>query len=158
MSPETIRPSTQLKSFIYGSMYADNVSQLVTIPGPDTFTQVPAGLTAGLCVGVTFQNNKELKITIAGTYWISWSMSPVAATSSNKECEGTIMINGNTQANFTAHSLVSPGGNNRPITFSGNNPIVLAVNDLISMAIKNHTDGADITIEHVTLTALRIGD
>jgi len=141
----------------YGSMYADNAGIAVVIAVADTFVEVGSGITGGLTNRMTFQNAKELKCLVAGTYLINWSLSALTSAVANKECEGAVMINGTAQPNGSSHAEVSPGGSNRPETVSGTGIFTLAVNDLVSLAVSNHTDTTDFVVEHLSLTALQIG-
>lgn len=139
-------------------MYATNIAQAVVVPAADTFIQIGAGLTGGLTNLVTFQNAREFKITVAGKYRVWWSISPNFPSASNKEVEGAVMINGVTTGKSTAHCFVSAGGNNRPTSMSGSGDFNLVINDLISLALSNHTDGVDPVVEHLSCTILKIGN
>lgn len=149
--------SNVFAKFIYGSIEGDNVGQTVVITVADTYVEIGGGLSTGTLNGFTFQNAKELKATYAGKYLVNWSISGQTASVANKEMEGSIMINGvQTNAGGTAHAEVSPGGSGRPETVSASGIITLAVNDLVSLCVSNHTDTTDFVIEHVSLTLLRI--
>jgi hypothetical protein len=143
----------------YGEMYANNIGQVVTITVADVYVQVPAGLTGGLNNGFTFQNARELKCLVAGIYQIHWSMS-MQATAQSTEIEGAVLLNwsapNGAQVKGTAHAEVSIGGVNRPETISGTLILALAVNDLISLGVSNHTDAADVNLQHASLTIRRI--
>jgi hypothetical protein len=145
----------------YGEMYANNIGQVVTILSKDVYVQVPAGLSEGLNSGFTFQNARELKCLVAGVYQIHWSMS-MQATAQSTEIEGAVLLNwsapNGAQAKGTAHAEVSIGGVNRPETISGTLILALAVNDLISLGVSNHTDAADVNLQHASLTLRRIHD
>lgn len=140
----------------FGSMYGDNIGQTVVIDAADTFVEIGGGISGGTCAGFTFQNAKELKCNIAGKYFITWSISAKTSAVANKECEGAIMIDGVAQTIATAHAEVSPGGSNRPETLSANGIFTLAVDNLVSLSVSNHTDTTDFVVEHVSLTALRV--
>jgi hypothetical protein len=141
-----------LGSLLYGEMQANNIATTVSVPAADTFMQVGSGLSGGLENGFTFQNARELKCLTGGKYMLSWSMSVKTASVGNKEFEGTFMINGVSTGKGTAHAIVSPGGSNRPETISAVAVVTLNVNDLVSLAISDHTDNTDGVVEHASLT------
>ena len=87
----------------YGHMYGANISQTVVVSVEGAYYQVGAGLSGGLTNGFTFQNARELKCLVAGTYLLNWSMSVDQSTGSNQEIEGTYMVNGVQNLNGSAH-------------------------------------------------------
>ncbi len=139
----------------YGSMYANNINQSIVISSINTFVEISAGISGGLCNGFTFQNAKELKCLNSGIYLINWSVS-LESPAALEESEGAIMINGNAQTIGTSHAEISIGGINRPETISGSGIFSLSVNDLISLAILNHSSTNDFIVQHVSLTILQI--
>ena len=147
-------------SIPYGEMYGTNISQQVTASGTivlDAPTQVPAGLTGGTQNTLTFQNARELKVSVAGKYLITWSMS-VECTTNNQEAEGGIMINASAKNNATAHTELGTSGSSKPECISGSGIFSLSINDLISLYLLNHTATNNLVLQHVSLTALRIGN
>lgn len=138
---------------IMGTMYGHNMSQTVVVTNPDTYYQVGGGLSGGLCRNTTFQNSREILIAVAGDYWVVWQMS-VTAGSPNEEVEGEVMINSTAQNNTSSHSNVSSA--NRPDTIDGNGALTLAVGDVVSLAVSNHTSGADIVVEHANLLLVKL--
>lgn len=140
----------------YSSMYADNVAININVVSSGVYYEVSTGLTGGAELNCTFQNGHEIKVPTDGTYFVTWSMSPATTSVANKEAEGAIMINNIASPQGTSHGLVSPGGNNRPITLSGNGIFDLSTNDIISLAIENHTDSTDFVIEHLNCSVFRI--
>jgi hypothetical protein len=69
--------------------------------------------------------------------------------------EGTIMINGSGQSKALAYSASL--GSTIPTSFSGNGIFTLANNDTLSMALRNLTDAADITVRHLNMSVLLVG-
>ena len=143
--------------FPHGSMYATNAGIAVVITVADTFVEIGSGITGGLENLCTFQNAHEIKVTKAGRYFITYSISGQTASVANKEMEGAIMINNAAQSQGSAHAEVSPGGSNRPETVSGSGIFTLAVNDVVSLAVSNHTDTTDFVIEHLSLSLIQVG-
>ena len=145
---------TELTGRAYGNMYADNATITCTIAATDTYVQVPNGITGGTVSGFTFQNSRELKCNVAGVYLVNWSMS-VNSGSANQEIEGSIMINGTASTITESHcEVLNP---TRPMVIAATGIVTLAVNDLVSMGVSEHTAIHDIIVNHLTLTLLRIG-
>lgn len=152
---ETLSPvPPTLISLNKGSMFARNISQLVVINTIGVPVQISAGFTSGLCKSFVFQNNRELKCQVAGEYSVNWSLS-VNANSSNLKIEGSVMINGVNSNIGSCASIVSPGGNNRPSSISGFGVYQLAVNDLISLSLTNHTNTNDVSVEYGSLVSFQ---
>ena len=103
---------------------------------------------------MTFQNSKELLVTVAGKYLVTWSMSLSAGN--NDHIEGAAMIN-STVAASTENAAHTPGAGDQ-VGVSGSGILTLAVNDLLKLCVENETDTDDITVSHATLTAVRIGE
>jgi hypothetical protein len=65
------------------------------------------------------------------------------------------MINGVASTITESHTeVLNPG---RPMVISGTGIVTLAVNDLVSMGVSEHTAIHDIIVNHLTLSVLRIG-
>lgn len=143
------RPAT-----IYGSMYANNISQSVTISATDTHYEVGGSMSGGNSNAVTFQNSKELLITVAGTYGIVYTIS-VQCASANQEAESSVMVNSTASVRLTSHAVVSPA--NTPNVLGGSNPISLAVGDVVKFCVSNHTTTNNLVISHANMFIWRIG-
>lgn len=145
-------------NMIYGEMYANNVVQTVVISSPDVYYEITNGLSGGLMNGFAFNNNYSMNNSLSGIYKIDWHISAKTTSVANKEVEGTIMINGVAQNKSTSHAEVSPGGSNRPETISGTGLFQLNANSEVSLAISNHIDTTNIVVEHISITAMRVGN
>lgn len=139
----------------YGEMHADNQSILVTIAVVNTHVEIPSGFTGGLVNGFAFQNAKELKCTAVGRYKLVWSISGQSA-SANQEFEGSVMLNGTAQTKGSGHSTMVSA--NKTASLGGTLLLDLAVDDLISLSMANHTGTANFTMEHASLVAERVGN
>jgi hypothetical protein len=139
-------------------MYANNVTTTIDITASDTMTEITTGMTGGTESGMTFQNSHEIKCLTAGKYMFVYSISMMTASVANKEAEGAVMVNGTASTVGTSHSEVSPGGSNRPETVSGTGILALAVNDVVSLAVSNHTDTTDLVVHHASLTLVKVGN
>lgn len=139
----------------YGEMHADNQSVTVTIATINVHVEIPSGFTGGLVHGFTFQNAKELKCTTAGRYKLVWSVSG-QATAANTEFEGAVMLNGTAQTKGTGHSTMVTA--NKTVCQGGVLLLDLAVDDLLSLSMANHTGTTNFTMEHASLVAERVGN
>lgn len=139
---------------VYGGMYADNISQSVTISVIDTHYEVGGGISGGNTSGVTFQNAKELKILTAGVYLITYSIS-IQCASANQEVEASVMVNSTSSARLSSHALVTPA--NTPNVLAGSQPITLAVNDVVKFCLANHTATNNLTVSHANMSILLVG-
>lgn len=142
----------------YGSMYGDNISQAVTIAATNTYVHVPGSLTDGGTVAeaFTFQNAKELKCVKAGVYLVTYSMSINSAAVLAHDLSGCIMVNTTAQLNTTSH-IYDNLGVSKDAVIAGTGMITLAVDDLLRLAVADHTAIQDIVVEHANLTALYMG-
>ena len=141
---------------IYGSMYADNVAETITVGLIDTSYEITAGFTTGAAIqGCTFGGAHYVEVDHAGTYLIVWSLSLDTATAAD-ELEGGLMINGARQAAGTAHCFVP--ANSVSESFGGNAILALSADDEVSLFVQNHTAARDIVMEHGSLSVVRIGE
>lgn len=139
---------------IDGSMYANNIAQIVVVGVVDTYYQIGGGLTGGAEKGMTFQNSREIKALKAGKYSIDYAISAYTAAANN-EIETTCMINGTAQTNTTSHVEQVTASN--PNTTAGHGILTLAANDLVSLAVSNHTGATNIIVEHVLCKVIYLG-
>lgn len=141
----------------YGNMYIYNLgsgTKTVTVAATDTWYQIDSGVTNGITDGFTFQNARELVCTVAGIYKISWSLG-LACPANNQQVEATVMINAVAQTRFAAHDNLPNLGSAEACGGSG--IASLAVGDIVSLAVLNHTAIQNITIDHLTCTITRVG-
>lgn len=141
----------------YGSMYADESAITVAILGTSTYVPVGSGLSDGgtIALAFTFQNASELKCLVAGKYLVSWSASINCATNS-QDLSGCVMVNTTAQLNTTNHCFNGSGAS-KNASIAGTGIVTLAANDLLRISFANHTAIHDVLVEHVNLTAIRIG-
>lgn len=142
-------------SIFYGHMYADDISQVVTVSSLDTEYKVSAGISSGLCNGFTFQNNRELKCLHTGTYKVDWGMS-VSSGTNNENLSGGVVINTNTWKHDSEGSSNQNNSNNA-VHISGTGIYTLSVNDTVGLFVENESAAHNITIRHVNLSIIRIG-
>lgn len=141
----------------YGSMYNDNDDITIVIDSSDTVVEVNGGFTVGELNKITFPDDHYLLISRAGRYLITYSMSALTASVSNKTIEGCILIDGVRQSPGTSHAEVSPGGSGRPETLNGTAILNLVENNQVSLGVSNHDDGTDVVIHHASLTLVMVG-
>ena len=150
------RPNPADVNAAYGDMYAYNLAggaSVITIAMVDTYYMVGAGLSGGAVNGFTFQNSRELKCGVAGTYLVTWSMSLHAAIN-NQEVEGAVMVNGAAQTATAAHTEIINSA--KPATVAGSGILALAVNDLVQLGVLNHAGANNINLDHATLTVVQL--
>ncbi len=150
----TSAQSTNLTTGAYGSMYIDNGSVARTIAATNTYYEIASGFSGGACSQFTFQNSKELKCNVAGTYKVDWSCSR-AVPGVNQEIEMGVFKNGTIQLNTTAHNASLTASTQQ--TSGGSGIITLAVNDLVSLAVNNNTSTNTVTISHANIAIARVG-
>lgn len=144
----------------YGNMWLNHEvgnTITVTISSADIYFQVVGAANtffAGFLNGFIFQNNQELKCIASGKYLVNWSMS-VSCAQANQEVMGAVMINTTAQNLTAAHAEVVSA--NKPQTVSGSGILLLNVNDLVRMAVENQNATNNITVQHVTLTLVKVG-
>lgn len=138
---------------LYGSMYADDISQVVTIASASVYYEVPGSLSAGACNGFTFQSSKQLLCTLAGLYKIDFSLSITSATN-NERIDGAIMINSTeVHASESAGECINAG---KMVCVAGHAIVQLAVNDVVKLCVENDTAAHNITVSHANLTVVRV--
>lgn len=137
----------------YGNMNGYNVSLPLTIAVANTFYEVPAGLAGGTVTGFTFQNGRELKCSLAGTYLINWAMS-VACGTVNTEVEGTVWVNRGGDTTMAAHTIAVSAS--KAVTLAGSGIRALNVDDVVSLCLSNVSGTQTLTLDHATLTLVRL--
>lgn len=139
----------------YGSMWADDISQLVGIASSMVYVKVPSSFTGSYTNNMTFQNASELKVLTAGKYLVNWSMSMHLATGGNRKISGAIMVNTTAAQNTEASQVIA--GTLQDIHVSGTGIVSCAVNDVIGLCVENETSADDIIVTHGNMTALFVG-
>jgi len=137
------------KGVLGGTMYIDGGSIEVVNAGIDVFVEIPATWTTGKTNGVTFQNDKELKILTAGWYSFVWSAAFIPDNILDSY-EGAILLNGTKQDNGSDHTAAPLAGN--PTSMGGSGWVDCAVDDIISVGMANHVNATrDCDVEHASL-------
>ena len=113
------------------------------------------GMTGGETNAITFQNAKELKVSLAGRYFISWAASVSMASGSGQEIEGRIGKNDAEQASGSAHRTIGTGNDTGSVC--GTAVLDLAVNDRISVMLVNESTTVNIIVAHASLTLMMLG-
>ena len=133
----------------YGHMYAHNSTGTVTVAAADTYYAVSGGFKTGLVSGFTFSNGMHLKPTVAGRYFINYSVS-VQSTSANQEIETALMINSIAQTGSSAHT--EDTGANKPHDLAGSMIADVAANSIIGLGVSNHTGTNNLMVVHGNVT------
>ncbi len=138
----------------YGAMGQENIPTTVTINTAGT-AEIVLGMTGGETNLATFQNSRELKVTKAGRYLITWAVSFNMASGSGQEVEGAIGKGGTAQSVGSAHRKI--GTANDTGSMCGNGFLDLAADDLITIMVANETSTVDVVIAHASLTLMMAG-
>lgn len=144
-----------INKMLYGSMYGDDIAHTVTISSAGVYYAITAGLTGGESNGMTFQNNRELLVTVAGKYRVTWSMS-LECGSAGQYVEGAVMVNSTAQINTVGASELPSA--NKKVNVAGSGILALAVNDVVKLCVENETGTNDIIVDHANIELLRIGN
>lgn len=140
----------------YGSMYADDVTQTVTISATATYYEVPGSLSdGGSSASFTFQSSKQLLCNTAGTYRVTWGMT-LQCASANQEVTGAVMVNTTAKTNTEGATKLTTGNNNKLV--AGTGIITLAVNDVVKLCVENETGTNDIIVTHATLSLSKLSN
>lgn len=150
--PRSIKP-WHIES-VYGSMYADNVTQLADITVIGTHVELTGGFTAGSLDGVEFGDSHYLKPHYGGKFFICWSLS-IDTSAGSDEVEAGLFLNGVEHVMGSAHSTIA--ANSLATTLGGNIIMPLAANDEISLGVANHTATRDVTMQHGSCSMIRVG-
>lgn len=137
----------------YGNMFSHNSTGTVTVSVADTYYAVSGGLHSGLVSGFTFSNGMHLKPTVAGRYFINYSVS-VQSTSANQEIESGIMINSIAQTGSSAHAEGT--GANKPHNLAGSMIADLVASSIVGLGVSNHTGANNLMVVHGNLSIFMI--
>jgi len=138
----------------YGSMYGDEISQAVAVAATDTFYNVAGSLSdGGSTDAFTFGSSYQLTCNIAGTYVVNWSMS-CNVGAANQGIIGAVGIDGTYQANTTNHNFQTTASSDSSIGGSG--ILTIAVDEVVTLMVANHTATNNITVEHANVTLVQV--
>lgn len=140
----------------YGYMYAKNATIVVNIGLANTAYEITAGLTAGGSLsGVTFNSNHYLEVAKAGVYKITYSVS-ADVVAAGDQIEAGVMIDGSElAADGGGHGTIDTGDASDCV--AGSTIVALSASAQISLFLRNHSGGNNITVEHLTCSVERIG-
>ncbi len=104
---------------------------------------------------MTFQNNQEFKITVAGFYTVFYYIT-VEISIASKHVKTALEINGTEQLGGQVHHHF--GRANEEESWSGAAIQLLSVDDVVSVGIETPNTGSPIvTVDHIGLTITEIG-
>lgn len=139
----------------YGSFKGNEINWQQAAAQNVWYTISDADISVNLQNKMTFQNNQELKIDVAGFYQLSYYIS-VECSIAGKHVLTAFEINGTEQLMGRTHHEF--GRANEEETWSAPGQFNLSVNDLISVGISTDDAGnPTLTIQHVGLTIMEIG-
>jgi hypothetical protein len=137
----------------WGSMYQDDTGTTITVSSASV-DYIVTGMSEGILNGTTFQNGKELKITREGIYQVVWSVSYTTA-GANQEIEGAVGVNGTRNPQTSAHKKITTATDT--VSIGGTGLLLLIVDDLVQILLRNETSTTNISIEHANLSLVYLG-
>jgi hypothetical protein len=142
----------------HGSMFNDNNSTKVDINavGVNTPVRIPSGFTVGQTHLMTFQNAREIVVSLEGMYLITWQIS-FSTDGNSKEIEGFIMIDNVRNAQASAHRFIGTAADTG--SMSGTCILDLSADAVVALGVTNKTAGGDldVNIEHANLSIIQVG-
>lgn len=139
----------------YGEIHAHLINKTITIATKDVYVQIDGDLERGSENGLVFQNARELRVVIPGSYLAQWSLTFLTAAGGGQEISGAIMKNSVRLMNGTIHTTTVAAG--KGVSASGGAILPgLVAGDLISLAVTNETLATDIIIDDLNFIMLRI--
>ena len=151
----TVYPGAVISENIYGSIYMDDSTVDVTFSS-GVFLEIASGFTAGQLSGVTLDTTHALRPQTDGKYKINYNVS-IQFNATNKATQAGIMVNDAISAQGKSWIYAAQGAANRPVNHSGFAILNLAVNDEISIGLRNRTDNTTLTAVNANLTLERLG-
>ncbi len=135
------------KGLICGQFGQENIPTTVAVGAVDT-DYVVNGMTNLIDNRLIFQNNKEYKVETKGFYLCIWGLS-IQVAAGGKEIEGAVGLNGAKQPLSSGHRTIANPNDSGHI--GGVGLVDCAVNDLLSIVVRNNTDTQNIIVNHANL-------
>ena len=146
-------PLSDPPTILFGDMAQHNQSTTVTISSTSVFVEIPSGYS-GNGTGFVFQNDKELKCVEPGDYMLNWNISLNLASGANNNMIGGVLQDGSIKFLTTAHGFISAA--NDLINVSGTGILTIAIDELISLGIRNLDTTNDFVVEHAAITLFKV--
>ena len=112
-------------------------------------------MTGGDVNLATFQNAKEILVTTAGRYLITWSVSFNGDGGGGLEVEGRIGVNDSAQSPGSSHRKLSAA--NDLGSMCGVAVLDLAASARVSIMVQNNTNTVNIIVNHASLALVMVG-
>lgn len=139
----------------YGSMYADDISETVTVSASGTWYEVNGGnMTTGQNNLTSLDSAYRIQVTTAGKYKIDWSMV-VETAAAAQYIEGSVCVNAT--ANVQAVNATETATASKQYSIGGTAILSLAANDYVSLCVDNETSTQDVIITHANLSLVMVG-
>jgi hypothetical protein len=139
----------------YGSFKGNEINWTQVAAQDIWYTIADADISAGPIHKITFELNRELKVSVAG-YYTAWYYLSIECSIAGKHVLSAFEINGVEQDLGKTHHEF--GRANEEITMSAAGLFLLAVNDVLSVGVST-TDAGNptLTVQHVGLVTKEIG-
>ncbi|TES91562.1 MAG: hypothetical protein E3J94_03650 [Desulfobacteraceae bacterium] len=139
-----------------GSYYGNEINWQQVLAVDTDYIISDADIAVGDIRNMTFQNNQEFKVKIAGLYSFVWYLS-AEMTIANKHLLASTGKNGTMLLRGQNHHEFGRAGEESCIFGAGT--VELAVDDLMSVVVKcGDVGNPTVTIQHVGLVVLKIAD
>lgn len=139
--------------FPFGSFKGNEINWQQVAAQATWYTISDPDITEGQTQDTIFQNNQELKIQKAGYYLINYYVS-IEVSIANKHVLAAPSVNGTPQPDGQTHHEF--GRANEESSLAASAILILAVNDLVSVAVATGDAGnPTLTVQHVGLTLLQ---
>lgn len=136
----------------YGSMYGNNVTIVVDVVVSGTFYLVSGTVTQGELNGFTFGAGGKLFVQEEGNYLITYSLGLFTPSISN--VESAVLLDGVLVSGSTSHTGVLTSS--IPSSMGGTCILELSAGSWLALAVENHMNSDNITVQHMTFTIHKI--
>lgn len=148
-----------LINLIGGGVFQVNTGNTTVVSASSTWYELTGPYTSGGTNGITLDTtNGRLTPTVAGTYFVMWSLS-FSMGSSNQDVEMAILKNGPGSPQNYGRGWRKVGTGADVGNANGHGLVAMnGTTDYVSLGIKNNTSTANLVTTHMQLTAFRVGE
>jgi hypothetical protein len=139
----------------FGTMFAKNITQTVTIAAANVSYEITAGFTPGLLNMMEVVGGYYFKIIRPGTYFIVYHIS-MRGASPNDAIEAGLMVN-HTELIADAGSHTTVFAANKASAVAASGITFLQKGDTVSLYVRNQSGANNVTLEHMGACIVRLG-
>lgn len=137
----------------YGSMGQHDLGTSISLSNTTDFVPID-DMTLGLTNGVELSGTDSLRVKVAGTYLVVWSIS--FSDLANRAFEGGVGINSVVDTSTIAEARMGTAADQ--INFGSPGFISVNVDDLVSLEMRAVTASTTVDIEEASIILKRVGD